>query len=207
MLTDAILSHNFPIDCFVVILGDHWYPGIGDPTPIGWFTVVAYLTTAVLCALCALRLSLGLKDKTGGIVWGIIALILVFLGINKQLDLQSWLTIAGKEISQRQGWYNYRRWVQLFFILGIVGTVVVGLKKIRPILAKQTRSSFIGLMGLGFLSSFVIVRAASFHHIDYFIGLNPGGIRMNWVLELGGILAIAIAAIINILPAWPSQRS
>lgn len=206
MLVDNMLN-KLPRFCLAVIRDGHWFPGIGDPTPMGWFTVVAYLTTAVLCALCALRLSLGLKDKTGGIVWGIIALILVFLGINKQLDLQSWLTIAGKAISQKQGWYHYRRWVQLFFILGIVGTVVVGLKKIRPILAKQTRSSFMGLIGLGFLSSFVIVRAASFHHIDYFIGLNPGGIRMNWVLELGGILAIAIAAFINILPQWPSPRS
>jgi hypothetical protein len=28
---------------------DHWEPGIGDPTFVGWVTVVAYVIAAYLC--------------------------------------------------------------------------------------------------------------------------------------------------------------
>ncbi|WP_448563041.1 hypothetical protein [Trichothermofontia sp.] len=196
-----MLHDLLPTGLLAVIRDDHWYPSIGDPTPMGWVTVVAYLGTAFLSALCALGLSLCAKDKAGAITWGSIALILIALGINKQLDLQSWLTIAGKELAQKQGWYNHRRWVQLLFILGIMGTLTFGVRKVQPILTRQRRSAFFGLIGLGFLSSFVVIRAASFHHVDRLIGLSLGGIRMNWVLELGGIMAIAIAALINLLPS------
>jgi len=191
--------HHLPIGLFAEIRAGHWYPGIGDPTPMGWLTVVAYLSTAAICALCALRLGLRSQDQTGGILWGMMALIMLGLGINKQLDLQSWLTVVGKDWARRQGWYPHRRWVQLLFILGIIGLITTGIRTVAPILRKQTQSAFLGLMGLGFLGSFVIIRAASFHHIDRFIGFSPGGVRMNWVLELGGITAIAIVALINLL--------
>jgi hypothetical protein len=35
--------------------------------------------------------------------------------------------------------------------------------------------------------TFVVIRAASFHHIDRFIGQSVLGLRWNWVLEMGGI--------------------
>ncbi len=166
---------------------------------MGWLTVVAYLSTAIICALCALHLSLRSQDQTSGMLWGMIALIMLFLGINKQLDLQSWLTVVGKDWAKSQGWYPHRRWVQLLFILGVVGMIITSIRVAAPILKRQRRSACLGLMGLFFLGSFVVIRAASFHHIDRFIGFSPGGVRMNWVLELGGITAIAIAALITYL--------
>ena len=56
------------------------------------------------------------------------------------------------------------------------------------------RTAGLALIGTGFLITFVIIRAASFHHFDEFIGFVVGGVRMNWVLELGGIACVAIAA-------------
>jgi hypothetical protein len=46
---------------------------------------------------------------------------------------------------------------------------------------------------LGFLVTFVAVRAASFHHIDRWLGY--GVVRLNWVLELGGIALVALSAL------------
>src|SRR4051812_24787616 len=43
---------------------------------------------------------------------------------------------------------------------------------------------------LGFLVTFVLVRAASFHHIDALLGY--GRVRLNWVLELSGIILVAM---------------
>ena len=42
------------------------------------------------------------------------------------------------------------------------------------------------------LVSFVLIRAASFHHVDLL--LRAGPVRLNWVLELGGIGLIALTS-------------
>jgi hypothetical protein len=49
--------------------------------------------------------------------------------------------------------------------------------------------------GLFFLMTFIVVRAISFHHFDVFLKHETMGVRMNWVLELGGISMIALAAL------------
>jgi hypothetical protein len=38
----------------------------------------------------------------------------------------------------------------------------------------------------------VVIRAASFHNVDELI--SRGTIKLNWVLELGGILMIIVSA-------------
>jgi hypothetical protein len=44
------------------------------------------------------------------------------------------------------------------------------------------------------LGLFVLVRATSFHHVDALLGFSIENIRLNVVLELSGIVIIAIAA-------------
>jgi hypothetical protein len=39
-----------------------------------------------------------------------------------------------------------------------------------------------------------LIRAASFHHIDRFIGETILGLRWNWVLEMGGIGTVIVAS-------------
>ncbi len=45
----------------------NWPPGIGDPTPIGWVTVVLYVVAAWLC-FRVIRLEYGQKWLWGGLV-------------------------------------------------------------------------------------------------------------------------------------------
>jgi hypothetical protein len=56
----------------------------------------------------------------------------------------------------------------------------------------------LAFIGLFFLLSFVVIRAASFHHIDRILDLRILHLRMNWILELSGILIVAAAAGIDI---------
>jgi len=51
------------------------------------------------------------------------------------------------------------------------------------------------LIGTVFVVAFVTIRAASFHHVDTLIGTPVAGLRMNWILELGGIACVALAAL------------
>jgi predicted outer membrane lipoprotein len=187
---------------FAIIEDNIWSPTIGDPTFMGWLTVVAYLLTAILAVISALKVDKINTHKqkyyTNQFIWWLIALILLFLGINKQLDLQSWLTVTGKNLVIKEGWYESRRIVQGIFIVTFSIFVLAFMITITWLMKNNRSNARWGLIGLSLLSSFVIIRAASFHHVDKLISFAPSGIRFNWILELGGILAIAISALQNL---------
>jgi hypothetical protein len=127
-------------------------------------------------------------------LWLGLAVILLLLGINKQLDLQTALTEIGRILARRQGWYDNRRRVQAVFIACVA---LFGLATFRAVLLLargELRSLRAVLAGTLFLICFVTIRAASFHHIDMFLGTNLVGFRMNWIIELGGIAFIIAGA-------------
>lgn len=175
---------------------DRWQFGIGDPTVMGWLTVAAYWVAAMLCWRLALRPRGASQRSTGAVwFWLISGLILVALGVNKQLDFQTWLTLQAKQIAIHQGWYEQRRLVQAGFI-GVVAIAGAAVLVWMLWLGRRSgRSAKMALAGLVFLGCFVLIRASSFHRMDELIGLRVAGLKMNWLLELGGIACVAIAAV------------
>jgi len=101
---------------------DHWRPGIGDPTFMGWLTVVAYFTAVPLCWMAG-RSDQRAHPQSGYSshprVWFALAILLTLLGFNKQLDLQTWFTLSLKSVAKAQDWYEERRAFQALFIVGI----------------------------------------------------------------------------------------
>lgn len=174
----------------------HWSPGIGDPTPLGYITVVAYAMSAWLCYR-VIRFESGLQkllEPKEMWLWQMITVGLVLLGINKQLDLQSALTEIGRLIAVYQGWYETRREVQGWFI-STVGLLVIATLTLVALLARKTPfATRITVFGCFLLLAFVLIRAASFHHFDRLINHVVFGVRMNWVFEIGGLLIIALGA-------------
>jgi hypothetical protein len=184
---------------------DHWRPGIGDPTIMGWLTVSGYFTAALLCWMSG-RSDQRVHPQSGypsqPRLWFGLAILLALFGINKQLDLQTWFTLSLKSVARTEGWYDQRQVFQVLFIgvlaiAGIVGIVLLGI-----LVRKNLRRASLALVGAVFLTSFVVIRAASFHHVDQMIGLRIGGIRLNCILELGGIMCVGLGAWRN----WKSKR-
>ena len=126
--------------------------------------------------------------------WLAITLIIFLLGVNKQLDLQSLLTAIGKFYAHQGGWYEHRRNIQVFGIISILTLALVGFSifalKMRTIL----KTNWLAMVGLVFLLAFVMIRATSFHQMDILISATIFGIRMNWILELSGLIAIGLSA-------------
>ena len=56
----------------------------------------------------------------------------------------------------------------------------------------------LALAGAVFLVCFVMIRAVSFHPIDRLLELRIGMAKMNWVLEVGGILCVGLGAWLNL---------
>jgi hypothetical protein len=204
-----------------------WSPGIGDPTVGGWIAVVAYFVTAVLCLRVYLKRAarkgqssvpgvalvvlpwvlalLGRKRQLDRVpvqvraraLWLVLALLLFFLGINKQLDLQTIVTEVGRIVARSGGWYDRRRGVQIFFILTVLAAGLWGLRTVWLLARGNVVEMRAVLLGTILLVCFVVIRAASFHHVDILLGHEIAGVRLNWILELGGISIIALGAIFN----------
>lgn len=167
-----------------------WHAGIGDPTIFGWITVLAY-TVAVM--RCSFNASSSKKLGENYFFWLYLAMFLFLLGINKQLDLQSWFTQTMKDSAQAHGWYEHRRPMQTMFIALLGFGMLTALVSLRIFLTNSWRKYKLALVGIVLLCTFILMRAASFHHFDLFINNGIVGIKTNVLLEIGAILLIILA--------------
>jgi hypothetical protein len=194
----------------LIILADafahRWHFGIGDPTFLGWFTVAAYALALHYAwfAIATTRKSArdlrgrGLaserEERTVAHFWLATFGVLLLLGINKQLDLQTLLTDVLRDLSLQEGWFQERRLWQARFIGGLLflgfSSGLFALYWLRHVFVRIR----VSLLGLTVLGTFVLVRAAYFHHV-----IRRGG-RVHWVLELCGIALVARAAYLEAKP-------
>lgn len=162
-----------------------------DLSVLAWFITAAYFAAAFL-AFRSARTSGDARDR---LFWIGCAALLVLLGLNKQLDLQGYVTTAGRSLARQEGWFEYRRLVQAAFI----ATLCIGAAAALAILAAWLRRSVaaikVAALGIVLLLTFILWRAASFHHMDVWVTRNIAGMRSGWWLELAGIAVITLSAI------------
>jgi hypothetical protein len=185
---------------------DRWSPRIGDPSLMGWFTVAIY----VFAALVALRVFATAwfplaSRRRERLFWLIVVVLLFALAVNKQLDLQSYLTVAGRCMSKLQGWYADRRSVQKHVIIALIVTMsAVGLWAAYAMRGTLRRNA-LAVVGLAFLILFVAVRAVGFHHVDALLKVNVHNVRLNWLLELTGPTLIILCGLSLLSPRVRGQ--
>ena len=189
---------NDPSNWSLHYLLGRWSPGIGDPHFMGWFTAGSYIACAIIAALYATFLN-QMEERKACKFWFVISLWMVFLGINKQLDLQSLFAEVGRQVAIAQGWYPDRRPVQFSFIIVFATTATGALIWFARKHREFFKRYLLAFCGLFFLLSFVVIRAAAFHHFDEVIQYDLHGIKMNWVLELTGIYMIMLAGLKEIV--------
>lgn len=171
-------------------IGD-WSPGIGDPSFFGWFTVFVYFAIAWRAAGLVRKAKASFFGAERWF-WPALTALLVALGINKQLDLQTALTELGRLLAHEQGWYESRAQVQRWFVLLVAAGGLGALGLLGYALRRTPRATQLTLLGTLGLLGFVLVRAASIHRVDAFIGSTAGGLRWNWLLELGSLFVVAL---------------
>ena len=173
-----------------------WSPGIGDPTAMGWFTVLAYGLAGLIAALVAIHGGFPTATRRRErVFWALLSFALFALAVNKQLDLQSLATAIGRCIAQAQGWYAQRRAFQAEVILGLLVAMVVFSALLWILMRGTLRRTGLALLGFAFVLGFVAVRAVGFHHVDAILNLRVNDVRMNWVLELIGPALILLSGL------------
>ena len=180
----------------------NWHFGIGDPTPMGWFILFAYMVATVLAGTAWVAEH---KRRLDGRIaspkfWLVLTVLLLFLGINKQLDLQTLLQDTVRRMAKANRWYDNRRIYQAIFIALVVAAGVLMLGTFSWLARKQWRRNFVALLGTVILYVFVFIRASSLHHVDIALRWRFAGLKWNWILELGGII-VTMAGTIHALRA------
>jgi hypothetical protein len=166
-----------------------WTFSIGDPTFTGWIITLADLAAATLC----LRAATAARDDEARF-WTLAGILLLLLGLNKQLDLQTLLTELARQWAREGGWYQDRRAYQAIFVLMITLAGIAVVWKLRARFATSGRAVKGGLIGLTLTLLFVLVRAGSFHHLDEILHLEFMGARTHRLLEALGIIVLAASA-------------
>ncbi|HEX5100466.1 MAG TPA: hypothetical protein VFV94_13250 [Polyangiaceae bacterium] len=171
-----------------------WSPGIGDPTFVGFLTVVVYFFVAWRCRAAARRITPGMAKletaRRERLFWQMLTILYVVLGVNKQLDLQTLLTEIGRLLAHGEGWYEKRGEVQLAFILVVAALGAVAAAVALLAVRKASLGARVAAAGTAIVTAFVVIRAASFHHVDRFIHSQWLGLKANWILELGGLCIV-----------------
>jgi hypothetical protein len=172
--------------------GTNWHPQLDNPTLLGWTVVVVYLLAAAACCWAAFKAD---KEGTeGNRIWWLLAVGLLFLGINKQLNLQTLLIVLGRRAAVAGGWYERRRLAQAVFAaaFGLLGLCFLGIFATRArLFVARNRLAFLGVL---VLLLFVVLRASTINHANELFGVELKDDRWAWLLELCGSLLIAFSA-------------
>ena len=96
--------------------------------------------------------------------------------------------------------------MQVAFILIVLVLGLMGLAAMLWLTRGNLRDLRLPLAGLALVGTFVVIRATSFQKVDILIHLDLAGIRVNWILELGGIAVIAAGAIVRLRSAAASRK-
>jgi len=184
-----------------VVVDGQWRLGIGDPGLMGWCITAAY---GIVCALCAWAAFGTLHARGSGsarelpLFWAVVALLVLALGINKQLDLQMWLFITGKHLATAQRWYEYRRTVEAFFAMAGAAVSVSFLFLLGWYAKGAMRRHALALTGMALIVCFILLRAGSLLRIGMVLHWQVGLARMNWAVELAGLACVGVSALLAI---------
>ena len=184
------------LDCASTI---DWSPGIGDPGKLGWITVIGYLTSAVL-AIAVVWLSSrsrhGPAYRRQRFFWFLLAIVLLALALNKQLDLQLLMTEIGRCVARTEGWYDQRRGVQQAFITATIIGLAAGTFIMMLVLIGLRIQNYLAVLGVAAVLFFILLRAATDFHVDALIRLTGMIKSRDWMIELGGIGLILVSALL-----------
>ena len=162
---------------------------------LAFIAALSYLAAASLCYGAARRAAT-LRPGAGRLrrAWTVLALLMLGLGVIRQLDLQTWLTGFGRELALEQGWYGERARFQRELIAATVAGVVISGAAAAYYLRRELRELWPTLLGAQFIVAFVLIRASSLHCVDQLLSRGAGGVKISWILELLGTVAVAAGA-------------
>jgi len=178
---------------------DNWTLEVGDPHLRGWLIAIGYFLTAILACIVMKQAGEIYKNSAKArVFWLGLILFLIFLGLNKQLDLQTLFSTVFKCHSQFEGWYDQRRHFQSIFVVVMAALFSIILGFIAWVLRENLRKDRLAILGLIFILVFIFIHAAYFHHFDFPFTIIIYETGMGSALEIIGICLICLQLLLHL---------
>ena len=175
----------------------YWATNRGDPTVLGWGITILYGFTALTCLYCTGFLDTKRSFPISGLhawFWWMIVVILILVGINKQLDLQMLLADFGRTYSKHHGWYDQRRPIQIRVLaLGACAGIAV-LLRVGYKLTRAPKSTWFALCGVILLGVNITIHLVSLHSAEHILMASKMGVSFENALEIMTLVWIIISA-------------
>lgn len=176
-----------------------WSPKIGDPFLLAWIITAGYFLAAILSFSVSQRITK--YYSAPGKAWAFwlgLTVMMVFLGLNKQLDLQTFLHSSLKCLSIVEGWYNQRRIFQLDFVIAIAAVFAVLVVFIISFFREILRKDTLAVTGIIFLLVFILIHASYFNYFEMPAITEFYEAGLNWLLEITGIALICLQSLLRL---------
>ncbi len=193
-----ILNSPMNLQCFTNV----WSPRIGDPNLLAWIITFCYFLAVILTYAALKRVGNNYSDVTKArVFWLGLLMLMVFLGLNKQLDLQSFLTAALKCQALLEGWYEQRREIQLIFVITMAVGFAAFLAFVVRYFRENLRKDWLAVIGIVFILGFILIHLSYFNSIDMPAVNSFYEAGLNGPLELAGIFFICLQSLIRLKSA------
>lgn len=183
-------------------LATAWTPTIVESLMMSWVTVTVYFLTAMQAFYVAGRVEFvrpGDDQWKNRAFWLLLTGLLVILGLNKQFDLQSYVTAAARCSARVGGWYEDRHQWQILFMVSVGGAFIYGARPLLRYFRGHMSGNWWAIVGATFLLAFILMRASSYHGFDSFTHYEINGVRMNWIVEISGLLLISFQSLVILM--------
>ena len=194
-----IMASTFDV---LVIETHRWHLQANDNSTGGWLAFCLYLVLSILCwrEVAKQYSATGVADRAlSPRFWLCFSLGVTALGINKQLDLQTWLIQFGRGIAESQGVIEYRRLVQALFVALAAIATAFAASYLWRLARRATNPERLVIIGTTALLGFVLLRVASMNNIDP-IGRGINLHRPILALEVATLTILCVAV-------WRNARS
>ena len=190
------------LQLFMDCISADWSLSIGDPDLYGWLGVALYGMAATLAGWIALRSDFPAgQAQRGMVLWFGIALLMAFLSVNKQLDLQSLLLVGGRCVARHAGWYDSRRLVQRDFILGLVLLFLVVAMIAGWLCRPVVKGQPVLLAGLAAVALFVLARGMHLFHV-----LESEYYFIDWLIHVSTTALEVLGPVLILVAEWRILR-
>lgn len=171
----------------------YWKTYRGDYSLSGWIITFFYAVCCLSLIIFFLRTSfVTLLDQ---LFWFGIFGVIVFVSINKQLDLQMLITDVMRTALKEYQLYETRKPFQIR-IISLFATLGVGtISFVMYLFRKSHKSMFVALGGIGTIFSFLVLRLISYHKIEALLVQNVGIFTVFDCFEIVGIWMVILSLI------------
>ena len=186
-------------DAFVCGIDD-WREIWGDPLLSGAIFMISYGVAALLILRAA-------RDVTGRErrYWRICGFLFIFQFLNTNLDLHALVWTTGRCLAHAQGWYENRREIQLFFLIGLVLLVALILLTVMIVFIRNIAGNLLLTAGVAIALGFTLVKGINYHGVEQFYGKQLGPFRVADYIEYSGIVIAFLAALTRLRKTGPEQ--